>query len=37
VRYPRYFNTLNHDVVAEKMSVLEGAGNIIADLLQALN
>lgn len=25
VRYPRYFNTLNHDVVAEKMSVLEGA------------
>ncbi len=25
VRYPRYFNTLNHDVVAEKMSVLESA------------
>lgn len=25
VRYPRYFNTLNHDVVAEKMSTLEGA------------
>ena len=25
VRYPRYFNLLNHDVVAEKMSVLEGA------------
>lgn len=25
VRYPRYFNTLNHDVVAEKMSALEGA------------
>ena len=25
VRYPRYFNTLNHDVVAEKMSVLECA------------
>ncbi len=25
VRYPRYFNTLNHDVVADKMSVLEGA------------
>jgi len=23
VRYPRYFNTLNHDVVAEKMSALE--------------
>jgi cystathionine beta-lyase len=25
VRYPRYFNTLNHDVVAEKMSALEHA------------
>ncbi|MDX2428350.1 MAG: PLP-dependent aspartate aminotransferase family protein [Xanthomonadales bacterium] len=25
VRYPRYFNTLNHDVVAEKMTVLEYA------------
>jgi cystathionine beta-lyase/cystathionine gamma-synthase len=25
VRYPRYFNTLNHNVVAEKMSVLECA------------
>ena len=25
VRYPRYFNTLNHDVVAEKMSTLECA------------
>lgn len=25
VRYPRYFNTLNHDVVAEKMNVLESA------------
>ncbi len=25
VRYPRYFNTLNHDVVAEKMSALECA------------
>ena len=25
VRYPRYFNTLNHDVVAEKMSALEYA------------
>ena len=25
VRYPRYFNTLNHDVVAEKMCVLESA------------
>ena len=25
VRYPRYFNTLNHDVVAEKMSALENA------------
>ena len=25
IRYPRYFNTLNHDVVAEKMSVLESA------------
>lgn len=25
VRYPRYFNTLNHNVVAEKMSALEGA------------
>lgn len=25
VRYPRYFNLLNHNVVAEKMSVLEGA------------
>jgi len=25
VRYPRYFNLLNHDVVAEKMSALEGA------------
>ncbi len=25
VRYPRYFNTLNHDVVAKKMSALEGA------------
>jgi len=23
VRYPRYFNTLNHDVVADKMSALE--------------
>jgi cystathionine beta-lyase len=26
VRYPRYFNTLNHEVVAEKMNALEGAG-----------
>lgn len=25
VRYPRYFNTLNHDVVAEKMCALENA------------
>ncbi len=25
VRYPRYFNTLNHTVVAEKMSALENA------------
>jgi cystathionine beta-lyase/cystathionine gamma-synthase len=25
VRYPRYFNTLNHDVVAEKMNALERA------------
>ena len=25
VRYPRYFNTLNHGVVAEKMNALEGA------------
>jgi len=25
VRYPRYFNTLNHDVVAEKMNTLESA------------
>lgn len=25
VRYPRYFNLLNHDVVAGKMSALEGA------------
>jgi cystathionine beta-lyase len=25
VRYPRYFNTLNHAVVAEKMSALENA------------
>jgi cystathionine beta-lyase len=25
VRYPRYFNTLNHDVVAAKMCALEGA------------
>lgn len=25
VRYPRYFNTLNHSVVAEKMNALEGA------------
>ena len=25
VRYPRYFNTLNHDVVAGKMNALEGA------------
>ena len=25
VRYPRYYNTLNHDVVADKMSALEGA------------
>ena len=25
VRYPRYFNTLNHDVVADKMSALEHA------------
>ena len=25
VRYPRYFNTLNHDVVADKMSALECA------------
>ncbi len=25
VRYPRYFNTLNHAVVADKMSALEGA------------
>jgi cystathionine beta-lyase len=25
VRYPRYFNTLNHDVVADKMNALENA------------
>ena len=25
VRYPRYFNTLNHDVVADKMNALESA------------
>lgn len=25
IRYPRYFNTLNHDVVVEKMNALEGA------------
>jgi len=25
VRYPRYFNTLNHQVVADKMNALEGA------------
>ena len=25
IRYPRYFNTLNHDVVADKMSALENA------------
>lgn len=25
VRYPRYYNTLNHDVVAAKMSALEGS------------
>ena len=25
VRYPRYFNTLNHDVVVEKMNALESA------------
>jgi len=25
VRYPRYFNTLNHQVVVDKMSALEGA------------
>lgn len=25
VRYPRYFNTLNHEVVAAKMNALEGA------------
>ena len=25
VRYPRYFNLLNHDVVADKMCALEGA------------
>ena len=25
VRYPRYFNTLNHQVVADKMSALEGS------------
>lgn len=25
IRYPRYFNTLNHDVVADKMNALEGA------------
>lgn len=25
IRYPRYFNTLNHAVVADKMSALEGA------------
>jgi len=25
VRYPRYFNTLNHEVVAEKMNALENA------------
>ena len=25
VRYPRYFNTLNHQVVADKMCALEGA------------
>lgn len=25
IRYPRYFNTLNHAVVAEKMSAMEGS------------
>jgi cystathionine beta-lyase len=29
VRYPRYFNTLNHQVAADKISALEGAGDSI--------
>ena len=38
VRYPRYFNTLNHDIVADKMSVLEGseAGLIMSSGMAAI-
>ena len=38
VRYPRYFNTLNHDVVADKMSALEGseAGLVLSSGMAAI-
>jgi cystathionine beta-lyase/cystathionine gamma-synthase len=39
VRYPRYFNTLNHDVVAEKMCALESAeaGLVISSGMAAIS
>jgi cystathionine beta-lyase/cystathionine gamma-synthase len=38
VRYPRYFNTLNHNVVADKMSALEGseAGLVMSSGMAAI-
>lgn len=38
VRYPRYFNTLNHDVVADKMSALEcsEAGLVLSSGMAAI-
>lgn len=38
VRYPRYYNTLNHDVVADKMSALEGseAGLVLSSGMAAI-
>jgi cystathionine beta-lyase/cystathionine gamma-synthase len=39
VRYPRYFNTLNHDVVADKMNALEGteAGLVTSSGMSAIS
>ena len=39
VRYPRYFNTLNHDVVADKMNALEGteAGLVTSSGMAAIS
>lgn len=39
VRYPRYFNTANHDAVAEKLRALEGAeaGLVFATGMAAIN